>query len=129
MSYPATYKYTKQHEWLSIEGTTGSIGITDYAQHSLGDIVFVELPKVGDTLEAGSTFGSIESVKSVSDIYTPVSGIVTEINEALTSAPETINADANTTWIMKLTISDPSQAEALLDAAAYEAFTSEETGH
>ena len=129
MSYPATYKYTKQHEWLSIEGTTGSIGITDYAQHSLGDIVFVELPKVGDTLEAGSTFGSIESVKSVSDIYTPVSGIVTEINEALTSAPETINADANTTWIMKLTISDPSQAEALLDATAYEAFTSEETGH
>ena len=129
MPYPADYKYTKQHEWLSIDGTTGSIGITDYAQNSLGDIVFVELPKIGDTLEAGSTFGSIESVKSVSDIYTPVSGIITEINEALTSAPETINADANTTWIMKLTLTDPSQADALLDAAAYEAFTSEETGH
>ena len=129
MPYPADYKYTKQHEWLSIEGTTGSIGITDYAQHSLGDIVFVELPKVGDSIEAGSTFGSIESVKSVSDIYTPVSGTVTEINETLTSAPETINADANTTWIMKLTLSDPTQADALLDAAAYEAFTSEETGH
>ena len=129
MPYPADYKYTKQHEWLSIDGTTGSIGITDYAQNSLGDIVFVELPKIGDTLEAGSTFGSIESVKSVSDIYTPVSGTITEINEALTSAPETINADANTTWIMKLTLTDPSQADALLDAAAYEAFTREETGH
>ncbi len=129
MSYPTTYKYTKAHEWLSIEGTTGSIGITDYAQNSLGDIVFVELPKVGDTLEAGAAFGSIESVKSVSDIYSPVSGTVTEINEALASAPETINTAANTTWIMKLTLTDPSQADALLDASAYETFTSEETGH
>lgn len=129
MSYPTTYKYTKEHEWLAIEGTTGTIGITEYAQNSLGDIVFVELPKVGDTLEAGAIFGSIESVKSVSDLFAPVSGTVTEINETLTSAPETINADANTTWIMKLTLSDPSQADALLDAAAYEAFTSEETGH
>jgi glycine cleavage system H protein len=129
MAYPETYKYTKEHEWLAIEGTTGTIGITDYAQNSLGDIVFVELPKVGDVLESGATFGSIESVKSVSDLFAPVSGTVTEINEALTSAPETINADANTTWIMKLTLSEPSQADALLDAAAYEAFTSEETGH
>ena len=129
MPYPSTYKYTKQHEWLSVEGTTGSIGITDYAQHSLGDIVFVELPKIGDTFEAGSTFGSIESVKSVSDIYTPVSGTVTEINGTLTSAPETINSDANTTWIMKLTLTDPAQADSLMDAAAYEAFTAEETGH
>jgi glycine cleavage system H protein len=127
MSYPTTYKYTKEHEWL--DPATGAIGITDYAQNSLGDIVFVELPKVGDTLAAGAIFGSIESVKSVSDLFAPVSGTVTEINEALTSAPETINADANTTWIMKLTLSDPSQADALLDAAAYEAFTSEETGH
>jgi glycine cleavage system H protein len=129
MSYPTEYKYTKEHEWLSIEGTTGTIGITDYAQNSLGDIVFVELPKVGDTLEAGAIFGSIESVKSVSDLFVPVSGTVTEINEALTSAPETINAAANTTWIIKLTLSDPSQSDALLDATAYEAFTSEETGH
>ena len=129
MSYPATYKYTKQHEWLTIEGNTGAIGITDYAQNSLGDIVYVELPKVGDTLEAGSTFGSIESVKSVSEIYTPVSGTVTEINDTLTSAPETINSAANTTWIMKLTLSDPTQADTLMDAAAYEAFTNEETGH
>jgi glycine cleavage system H protein len=129
MAYPETYKYTKEHEWLAIEGTTGTIGITDYAQNSLGDIVFVELPKVGDVLESGATFGSIESVKSVSDLFAPVSGTVTEINEALTSAPETINSDANNTWIMKLTLSDPSQAAALLDAAAYEAFTAEETGH
>ena len=133
MAYPANYKYTKEHEWLAIEtseaDTTGTIGITDYAQNSLGDIVFVELPKVGDVLESGATFGSIESVKSVSDLFAPVSGTVTEINEALTSAPETINSDANNTWIMKLTLSEPSQAEALLDAAAYEAFTSEETGH
>ena len=129
MAYPETYKYTKEHEWLAIEGTTGTIGITDYAQNSLGDIVFVELPKVGDVLESGATFGSIESVKSVSDLFAPVSGTVTEINETLTSAPETINSDANTTWIMKLTLSDPAQADALLDAAAYEAFTAEETGH
>jgi glycine cleavage system H protein len=129
MSYPTTYKYTKEHEWLAIDGTTGTVGITDYAQNSLGDIVFVELPKVGDTLEAGAIFGSIESVKSVSDLFAPVSGTVTEINEALTSAPEIINADANTTWIMKLTLSEPSQVDSLLDAGAYEAFTSEETGH
>lgn len=127
MAYPETYKYTKDHEWIAIEGTTGTVGITDYAQNSLGDIVFVELPKVGDVLEAGATFGSIESVKSVSDLLAPLSGTVTEINETLTSAPETINADANTTWIMKLTLSDPSQAESLLDATAYEAFTAEET--
>jgi glycine cleavage system H protein len=129
MSYPTAYKYTKEHEWLAIDGTTGTIGITDYAQNSLGDIVFVELPKVGDVLESGATFGSIESVKSVSDLFAPVSGTVTEINEALTSAPETINSDANNTWIMKLALSDPAQADALLDAAAYEAFTAEETGH
>jgi glycine cleavage system H protein len=129
MAYPETYKYTKDHEWLAIDGTTGTVGITDYAQNSLGDIVFVELPKVGDVLEAGATFGSIESVKSVSDLLVPVSGTVTEINEALTSAPETINSDANSTWIMKLTLSDPGQADALLDVAAYEAFTAEETGH
>lgn len=129
MPYPTDYKYTKEHEWISVTGTTGAVGITDYAQNSLGDIVFVELPKVGDTLESGKIFGSIESVKSVSDLFAPVSGTVTEINETLTSAPETINADANTTWIMKLTLSDPSEVDALLDAAAYEAFSSEETGH
>jgi glycine cleavage system H protein len=129
MAYPATYKYTKEHEWLAIDGTTGAIGITDYAQNSLGDIVFVELPKLGDTLEAGKTFGSIESVKSVSDLFSPVSGIVTAVNDHLANAPETINTEANTTWILKLTLSDPAQADALLSAADYEAFISEETGH
>ena len=129
MAYPATYKYTKEHEWLAIDGTTGSIGITDYAQNSLGDIVFVELPKVGDTLEAGKTFGSIESVKSVSDLFSPVSGTVTAVNDHLANAPETINAEANTTWIIKLQLGDPAQVDALLSAADYEAFISEETGH
>jgi glycine cleavage system H protein len=129
MAYPETYKYTKEHEWLAIDGATGTVGITDYAQNSLGDIVFVELPKLGDVLEPGKIFGSIESVKSVSDLYAPVSGTVIEINETLTSAPETINTDANNTWIMKLALADPSEADALLDAAAYEAFTAEETGH
>jgi glycine cleavage system H protein len=129
MAYPANYKYTKEHEWIAVEGNIGSIGITDYAQDSLGDIVFVELPKVGDALEAGKTFGSIESVKSVSDLFSPVSGTVTAINEHLTNAPETINAEANTTWILKLELNDPTQVDALLSAADYEAFISEETGH
>ena len=129
MAYPANYKYTKEHEWIAVEGNIGSIGITDYAQDSLGDIVFVELPKVGDTLEAGKTFGSIESVKSVSDLFSPVTGTVTAINEHLTNAPETINAEANTTWIIKLELGDPAQVDALLSAADYEAFISEETGH
>ena len=129
MAYPATYKYTKEHEWIAVEGNIGSIGITDYAQDSLGDIVFVELPKVGDTLEAGKTFGSIESVKSVSDLFAPVTGTVTAINEHLTNAPETINAEANTTWIIKLELGDPAQVDALLSAADYEAFITEETGH
>ncbi len=129
MAYPATYKYTKEHEWIAVEANTGSIGITDYAQNSLGDIVFVELPKIGDTLEAGKTFGSIESVKSVSDLFSPVTGTVTAINEHLTNAPETINAEANTTWIIKLELSEPTQVDALLSAADYEAFISEETGH
>ena len=129
MAYPANYKYTKEHEWIAVEGNIGSIGITDYAQDSLGDIVFVELPKVGDALEAGKTFGSIESVKSVSDLFSPVTGTVTAINEHLTIAPETINAEANTTWILKLELDDPTQVAALLSATDYEAFISEETGH
>jgi glycine cleavage system H protein len=129
MSYPANYKYTKEHEWISVDGKTGTVGITDYAQNSLGDIVFVDLPKVGDALEGHAIFGSVESVKAVSDLYSPVSGTVTEINEALKDAPEKINTDANTTWMLKLELSDLSQLDGLLDAAAYEAFVSEETGH
>jgi glycine cleavage system H protein len=132
MAYPADYKYTKTHEWVKAEGAQASVGITDYAQHSLGDIVFVELPKVGDKVEAGKLFGSVESVKAVSDLYAPVSGTVTEINEALNGAPETINSDANETWIFKLELADAGELtslESLMEAGAYETFVSEETGH
>jgi glycine cleavage system H protein len=129
MPYPATYKYTKEHEWLSVDGTTGTVGITDYAQDSLGDIVFVELPKIGDTLEAGKIFGSVESVKAVSDLYSPVSGTVTAINEELKDAPEKVNADANNTWMLKLELKDAAEFNALLTAEQYEKFVSEETGH
>jgi glycine cleavage system H protein len=130
MAYPANYKYTKEHEWISVDGgNKGTVGITDYAQNSLGEIVFVDLPKVGDKLEAGKIFGSVESVKAVSDLYSPISGTVTEINEALKDAPEKINADANATWMLKLDVSDSSELEKLLSAADYEKFISEETGH
>ncbi len=129
MAYPVNYKYTKEHEWISVEGAAGTVGITDYAQSSLGDIVFVDLPKVGDALEAGKIFGSVESVKAVSDLYSPVSGTVTAINEELKNAPEWINADANTTWMLKLTLTDPAELDTLLSAADYEKFVSEETGH
>ena len=129
MAYPAEYRYTKQHEWIDIAGSTGTVGITDYAQSTLGDIVFVELPKVGQEVQAGSTFGSVESVKAVSDLYAPMNGTVTEINGNLGSAPETINTDANTTWIMKVELADPTAIDGLLSAADYEAFIAEETGH
>jgi glycine cleavage system H protein len=129
MTYPANYKYTKEHEWISVDGTRGTVGITDYAQSSLGDIVFVELPKVGDKLTAGKIFGSVESVKAVSDLYSPVSGTVTAINEELKDAPEWVNADANNTWMLKLDLQDPAELENLLSAESYEAFVADETGH
>ena len=129
MAYPETYKYAKSHEWLLLEGETATIGITDYAQSSLGDIVFVELPKIGQEIEAGSTFGSVESVKAVSDLYSPVTGSVTEINEALNDAPDTLNSDANGTWIIKMAVKSADEASSLLGAAEYEAFVAEETGH
>ena len=129
MSYPTGYRYTKEHEWIDVDGANGSVGITDYAQDSLGDIVFVDLPKVGDPVEAGKIFGSVESVKAVSDLFSPVSGTVTAVNEELKDAPEKINADANTTWMLKVSLSDASQANSLLTAAEYEKFISEETGH
>jgi glycine cleavage system H protein len=129
MAYPASYKYTKEHEWISVEGKIGTVGITDYAQNSLGDIVFVELPKVGDELEAGKIFGSVESVKAVSDLYSPVSGTVTKVNEELKDAPERVNAEANTTWMLKLELKDAGELDKLLSAADYEKFISEETGH
>ena len=129
MSYPTGYRYTKEHEWIDVDGANGSVGITDYAQDSLGDIVFVDLPKVGDPVEAGKIFGSVESVKAVSDLFSPVSGTVTAVNEELKDAPEKINADANKTWMLKVSLSDAAQVNALLTAADYEKFISEETGH
>ena len=128
MAYPANYKYTKEHEWIEVDGGKGIVGITDYAQSSLGDIVFVDLPKVGNKLEAGKVFGSVESVKAVSDLYAPASGTVTAVNEELTSAPEKINADANKTWMLKLDLAG-GEVDGLLSAAEYEKFISEETGH
>jgi glycine cleavage system H protein len=129
MAYPADYRYTKEHEWIKVDGNIGTIGITDYAQNSLGDIVFVDLPKVGDTVEAAKSFGSVESVKAVSDLFAPVSGKVTAINDELKDAPEKINAAANTTWLLKVELADAKQVDGLLTAADYEKFTSEETGH
>ena len=127
MAYPAGYRYTKEHEWISVAGSTGTVGITDYAQNSLGDIVFVDLPKVGDRLEAGKIFGSVESVKAVSDLFSPVSGTVTAVNEELKDAPERVNADANTTWMLKLDLANPAELDTLLTAADYEAFIAEES--
>jgi glycine cleavage system H protein len=129
MVYPANFKYTKEHEWLKVEDNTGTIGITDHAQNSLGDIVFVELPKVGAEITAGQTFGSVESVKAVSDLYAPVSGTVTEVNEALNTTPEDVNKDAHAAWMIKVTLKDPSEVGKLLSAADYEKFASEETEH
>lgn len=129
MSYPENYKYAKSHEWLLLEGDTATVGITDYAQDSLGDIVFVELPKVGQEVEAGSTFGSVESVKAVSDLYSPVTGAVIEINESLNATPQTLNDAANTTWIIKVAVKSADEADAMLSAADYEKFVAEETGH
>lgn len=129
MAYPAEYKYTKEHEWLKIDGSTGTIGITDYAQNSLGDIVFVELPKVGTEISAGNTFGSVESVKAVSDLFAPVTGTVTEVNEALNTAPEQVNKDAHKAWMIKVTLKNPGQAGQLLSAADYQKFIAEEGGH
>ncbi|MBX6359001.1 MAG: glycine cleavage system protein GcvH [Acidobacterium ailaaui] len=129
MAYPANYRYTREHEWIEADGKTGKVGITDYAQNSLGDIVFVESPKVGASLKKGEVFGSVESVKAVSDLYSPVTGTVTEVNEELTSAPEKINSDAHSAWIMKVELSDPAELESLLTATDYEKYIAEETGH
>lgn len=129
MAYPADFRYTREHEWIHVDGKSASVGITDHAQDSLGDIVFVELPKVGAKVEKGKVFGSVESVKAVSDLYSPASGTITATNEELTTAPEKINADAHATWIMKIDLSDPSEVDSLLTADAYETYIKEETGH
>ncbi len=126
MLYPTDYRYSREHEWISVDGSIGSIGITDYAQNSLGDIVFVDVPKVGDTVTASAIFGSVESVKAVSDLYSPVSGKVTAVNEELKTAPDKINQDPHGTWIIKVELSNKAELDALLDAAAYQAFIAEE---
>jgi glycine cleavage system H protein len=126
MGFPADYKYTKEHEWVKIEGDSASIGITDHAQESLGDIVFVELPKVGTEVAAHKSFGTVESVKAVSDIYAPVSGTVTAVNDALTNEPEKINADAHGAWMIKIKVKDKSEANSLMSAADYEKYVAEE---
>jgi glycine cleavage system H protein len=129
MSYPADFKYTKEHEWIKPEGATATIGITNYAQESLGDIVFVDLPKVGAEITTGKTFGSVESVKAVSDLYAPASGTVTEVNGELAMAPEKINKDAHGSWMVKIKLKDPDELKSLLAAPDYEKFVSEEGGH
>ena len=125
MGYPESYRYTREHEWIEVGA--GKVGITDYAQSTLGDIVFVDLPKVGATIEKGKVFGSVESVKAVSDLYSPVTGTVLEVNEELATAPEKINTDAHSAWMLKVKIADPSQVDALLSAEDYEKYVKEET--
>ena len=127
MAYPEKYKYTREHEWVETAGNIGTVGITDYAQNSLGDIVFVDAPKVGTKVEKGAVFGSVESVKAVSDLYSPVTGTVTEVNEELHASPEKINSDAHASWIIKVELTDPAELTALLSAADYEKFIKEET--
>lgn len=127
MAYPTNFRYTREHEWISVEGDTGSIGITDYAQSSLGDIVYVDTPDIGTAVMAKSTFGSVESVKAVSDLYSPVSGAVIAVNEELKTLPDKLNVDPHGTWIIKVELADKAELAGLLDAAAYEAFISEET--
>lgn len=128
MPYPADSKYTKEHEWIKPDGGTATIGITSYAQESLGDIVFVDLPKVGVEIATGKTFGSVESVKAVSDLYAPASGTVTEVNGDLATAPEKINQDAHAAWMVKIRLKNPGELSSLLSAADYEKFVTEEKG-
>ncbi|HXC47381.1 MAG TPA: glycine cleavage system protein GcvH [Candidatus Sulfotelmatobacter sp.] len=126
MGYPTQFKYSKDHEWIEVKGDVATVGITDYAQHELGDVVFVELPKVGAKVATGKTFGSVESVKAVSEIYAPASGEVTEANGALVQKPEAINTDPHTAgWLIKIKLANPSEVGALMDAAAYEAYIAE----
>lgn len=129
MPYPADRKYTKEHEWIQVNGTSATVGITHYAQESLGDIVFVETPKVGAELTAGKIFGTVESVKAVSDLFAPASGTVTEVNGDLATSPEKVNKDAHGAWMLKMTLKSPGELDGLLSAADYEKFVAEEAGH
>ncbi len=121
MNVPAELKYTSDHEWVKVEGDLATIGITDYAQGELGDVVFVELPEPGTEINKGESFGTIEAVKAVADLFSPASGEITELNEALEDAPETVNQDPyNDGWMVKVKLNDPSELDELMDAAAYE---------
>jgi len=123
MSYPTDYRYTKDHEWIQVEGNRARVGITKHAQEELGDIVFVELPSVGDGVQAGANVATVESVKAVGDVVSPLNGTVAEVNDSLESAPETINQSPHKDgWIVVIEISDNSQLDGLMDAAGYEAF-------
>jgi glycine cleavage system H protein len=121
--YPDNFRYTKEHEWVRAEGDTGTVGITDHAQRELGDIVYVDLPKVGATIEAGKSLGSVESVKAVSDIYSPVSGEVTAINESLADDPEKLNSDPHgEAWLVKIRLKAPEELQNLMTAAGYQSY-------
>ncbi len=128
MNYPETYRYTKEHEWIDLQGDTATIGITFHAQEELGDIVYIDLPKVGANLETGKSFGSVESVKAVSDIYAPVSGEVVEINETLASSPEKLNEDPHgAAWLIKVRVDKGTDLSGLLSAADYQAYAGAES--
>lgn len=121
MNFPSNLRYTKDHEWIKLEGNTATIGITDFAQRELGDIVYVEVETIGKPLEANAVFGTVEAVKTVSDLFLPVSGSITELNAALANAPELVNTDPyGEGWMVKMTVSNPADVDKLLDASAYE---------
>ena len=121
MNFPANLRYTKDHEWIKLDGNVATIGITDYAQKELGDIVYVEVETIGKSLKAGDVFGTVEAVKTVSDLFLPVDGTITELNAALANSPESVNNDPyGEGWMIKMTVNNPSDVAALLDAAAYE---------
>lgn len=121
MAYPSGFKYTKDHEWIELSGDQGKVGITDFAQAQLGDVVYLELPEVGTAVTAGQTFGNIESVKAVSELYAPVSGTIVEVNSALKDKPEAVNSDPHSSWMVVIKLSSPTEADALLDVSQYEA--------
>jgi len=128
MAFPPAYRYTREHEWINVDGNQATIGITDYAQNSLGDIVFVELPKVGDELTEGKSFGTVESVKAVSELYAPASGKVVAVNPELANAPEKINSDAHGAWMIKIQLTNAGEVNKLLSASDYEKYVKEEGG-
>jgi glycine cleavage system H protein len=117
--YPADCKYTKDHEWIKVEGGAGRVGITDYAQKQLGDVVYLDLPQVGRTLKVGESFGTVESVKAVSELYSPVSGVVTAVNSALAEKPEKVNSEPHASWMIEVTLASPAEIDALMGAEQY----------